>query len=130
MSTRVIKPPARLEPRNEWERRVSDAQAAGRNDISYEQLKTVSIFKDVKYERIDLRALPGTIVLRRFQAGEDICEQDNPGYTAFYLLTAKEVVDLNLPPLPASNVPSDRALAVTRVDRTGKTPTTHTVHAA
>src|SRR6266478_5795603 len=98
MPTRVIKPPARLEPRNSQERRVSDAQAAGGSDITYEQLKTISIFKDVKYERVDLRALPGTIVLRRYAAGEDICLQDDPGYTAFYVLTAKEISDLNLPP--------------------------------
>src|SRR2546427_434441 len=114
MSTRVIKPPARLEPRNEFERVVSDAQDAAGRDITYEQLKTISIFKDVKYERVDLRALPGTIVLRRFQAGEDICLQDDPGYTAFYVLTAKESGDLKLPPLLTSTIPAEQTLAVTR----------------
>src|SRR5476651_975837 len=111
MSTRVIKPPARLEPRNDSERRVSDAQT-GAGEITYEQLKTISIFKDVKYERVDLRALPGTIVLRRYSAGEDICIEDDPGYTAFYILTAKESDDLKLPPLPSG--PSDRVVSVTR----------------
>src|SRR5579862_5395565 len=110
MSTRAIKPPARLEPRNEFERRVSDAQASG--EITYEQLKTISIFKDVKYERIDLRALPGTIVLRRFTAGEDICVQDNPGYTAFYVLTAKEITDLKLATLPTAGA-SEKVVSVT-----------------
>jgi Fe-S-cluster-containing dehydrogenase component/CRP-like cAMP-binding protein len=114
MPTRVIKPPARLEPRNEFERVVSDAQDAGGRDITYEQLKTISIFKDVKYERVDLRALPGTIVLRRFQAGEDICRQDDPGYTAFYVLTAKESADLKLAPLAANSVAADQTLAVMR----------------
>jgi len=113
MSTRVIKPPARLEPRNELECRVSDAQLADRHDISYEQLKGISIFKDVKYERVDLRALPGTIVLRCFQAGEDICVEDDPGYTAFYVLTAKEIVDLNLPAIGADDG-SDRVVSVKR----------------
>ena len=76
MPTRVVKPPARLEPRNDLERRVSDAQT-GAGEITYEQLKTLSIFKDVKYERVDLRALPGTIVLRYFTAGEDISAVEN-----------------------------------------------------
>src|SRR5205823_10682134 len=112
MSTRAIKPPARLEPRNEYERRVSDAQVSG--EITYEQLKTVSIFKDVKYERVDLRALPGTIVLRRFSAGEDICVQDEPGYTAFYVMKAEEVAGLDLPPLGPAAVASERVVSVTR----------------
>ena len=113
MSTRVVKPPARLEPRNRFERRVSDAHHGSEQEISYEQLKTISIFKDVKYERVDLRALPGTIVLRRFTTGEEICVEDDPGYTAFYVLTAKEGADLALPPLPANGT-SDRAISVSR----------------
>ena len=113
MSTRVIKPPARLEPRNSWERRVSDAQQPGREDITYEQLKSISIFKDVKYERVDLRALPGTIVLRRYVDGEEICVEDDPGYTAFYVLTAREIADLNLPALKTKGE-ADRAVSVTR----------------
>lgn len=112
MSTRVVKPPARLEPRNEFERRVSDAHVGNEQEITYEQLKIISIFKDVKYERVDLRALPGTIVLRRFAAGEEICIEDDPGYTAYYVVTAKECVDLNLPALPAG--PSDRVVSVKR----------------
>jgi Fe-S-cluster-containing dehydrogenase component/CRP-like cAMP-binding protein len=93
---------------------VSDAQTGAGNDITYEQLKTISIFKDVKYERVDLRALPGTIVLRRFAAGEDICVEDDPGYTAYYVLTDKESTILNLPPLSASDAPSERVLGVRR----------------
>jgi Fe-S-cluster-containing dehydrogenase component/CRP-like cAMP-binding protein len=111
MPTRVIKPPARLEPRNQYERRVSDAQT-GAGEITYEQLKAISIFKDVKYERVDLRALPGTIVLRRYAAGEEICVENDPGYTAFYVLTAKESDDLNLPALASG--PSERVVSVTR----------------
>src|SRR6185295_4188290 len=116
MSTRVVKPPARLEPRDNWERRVSDAHVGREQEITYEQLKSISIFKDVKYERVDLRALPGTIVLRRFSAREEICGQDDPGYTAFYLLTAQETADLKLPPLGPATASSDRVISVTRVD--------------
>src|SRR5437867_11742695 len=112
MPTRVVKPPARLEPRNALERRVSDAQLPDRQDITYEQLKKISIFKDVKYERVDLRALPGTIVLRRYAAGEDICVEDDPGYTAFYVLTGKEIADLKLPPLAQGT--SERVVSVRR----------------
>src|SRR5687768_1731998 len=112
MATRVIKPPAQLRPRNSSERRVSDAESADGHDLSYEQLKMISIFKDVKYERIDLRALPDTIVLRRFSAGEVICDQDHPGYTAFYVLTAQEVQALDLTPLPASYVPPQEVLLI------------------
>lgn len=114
MSTRVVKPPAKLEPRNAWERRVSDAPMGEEAEISYEQLKSISIFKDVKYERVDLRALPGTIVLRRFSAGEEICEEDDPGYTAFYVLTEQEIEDLQLAPLPSSKIPGDGVLSVWR----------------
>ncbi|MSQ94295.1 MAG: cyclic nucleotide-binding domain-containing protein [Gemmataceae bacterium] len=112
MPTRVVKPPAHLEPRNVQERRVSDAHLGNEQEITYEQLKTISIFTDVKYERVDLRALPGTIVLRYYAAGEDICVEDDPGYTAFYILTAKESVDLNLPALTAGA--SDRVVSVAR----------------
>ncbi len=112
MPTRVVKPPARLEPRHALERRVSDAHVGNELEITYEQLKTISIFKDVKYERVDLRALPGTIVLRRYTAGEDICLEDDPGYTAFYVLTAKEIVDLNLPESGAGA--DDRVISVSR----------------
>jgi len=112
MSTRVVKPPARLEPRNRWERRVSDAHQGNEQEITYEQLKSISIFKDVKYERVDLRALPGTIVLRRFTPGEEICVEDDPGYTAFYILTAQESANLQLP--TNANGASDRVVSVTR----------------
>src|SRR3977135_1512366 len=105
MATRVIKPPARLEPRNARERKISDAQDASGTDITYEQLKSVSIFKDVKYERIDLRALPGTIVLRHFAAGENICVENDPGYTAYYVLTAAECDVLKLPSAGSAGVP-------------------------
>src|SRR5688572_11322612 len=114
MSTRVVKPPATLEPRNQWERRVSDARIGNEKEISYEQLKSISIFKDVKYERVDLRALPGTIVLRRFQAGEEICVQDDPGYTAFYILSAQEIEELALPELSLTTLPGERVVLVTR----------------
>src|ERR1051325_10213743 len=117
MSTRVIKPPARLEPLNASERRVSDAHIGNEQEITYEQLKTISIFKDVKYERVDLRALPGTIVLRRFTRGEDICVEDDPGYTAFYLLTAKEIAELKLPELPAGA--AERVVQVSRKGQPG-----------
>ena len=113
MSTRVIKPPARLDPRNSFERRVSDAHLGNEQEITYEQLKTISLFKDVKYERVDLRALPGSIVLRHFKVGEEICVQDDPGYTAFYVLTAQELAALQLPALSAKG-PSDRVIAVSR----------------
>ncbi|MBI2804794.1 MAG: cyclic nucleotide-binding domain-containing protein [Planctomycetes bacterium] len=126
MPPRVVKPPARLEPRNAREHRISDTQT-GAGEITYEQLKGVSLFKDVKYERIDLRALPGTIVLRRFVAGEEICNQDDPGYTAFYVLTEPEAEALKLPALSANGA-SERVISVTRVDRAGKKPTTQTVY--
>src|SRR5262249_16272491 len=113
MSTRVIKPPARLEPRNPLERRVSDAHHGAEQEITYEQLKAVSIFKDVKYERIDLPALPGTIVVRRFRSGEDICVEDEPGYTAYYVLTAQEIADLKLPEANAT-ASGERVVSVRR----------------
>ncbi len=90
MATRVIKPPARLEPRNARERKISDAQDATGTDITYEQLKSVSIFKDVKYERIDLRTCPEPSCSAISRPGENICVENDPGYTAYYVLTAAE----------------------------------------
>ena len=101
---------------------MSDAHVGGEQEVTYDQLKTLSIFKDVRYEKVDLRALPGSIVLRRFAAGEVICVQDEPGYTAFYILTAQEASGLGLPDANSllarrANMPDDRVVSVTREGR-------------
>src|SRR5207302_9329709 len=79
---RKIRPPAELKPRD------------GDEELGIEQLKQIALFKDINLERLELDGFPGTLVLRRFRKGEVICRQNDPGYTAFYILTNKDFVEL------------------------------------
>src|SRR5438105_10882788 len=89
---RKIRPPAELKPRD------------GDEELGIEQLKQIALFKDINLERLELEGFPGTVVLRRFRKGEVICRQNDPGYTAFYILTNKDLAELResqLKALPA-----------------------------
>src|SRR5262245_33678106 len=79
---RKIRPPADLKPRD------------GDEVVTIDQLKQIALFKDINLERLDLEGFPGTLILRRFKQGEIICRQDDPGYTAFYILTTKDLIEL------------------------------------
>jgi hypothetical protein len=84
-----INPPAELEPR------PSDvAVEAGRflNFRVFAELK-----KPPKIDRF-----PGTLVLRRYRAGEPICEQNQSGWTAFCILTTEDVLALRQEQLGAA----------------------------
>src|SRR6516225_10555275 len=41
-----------------------------------------------------LDKFPGTIRLRHYRQGEEICRHGEAGWTAFYLLTSKDVAEL------------------------------------
>src|SRR5437868_12052041 len=76
-----VKPPARLERR------------PGDEELTIEQLKQISLFADLS-RPVDLEQFPGTVLLQRFEKGEAICRQNEPGYTAFYILTTKDLMEL------------------------------------
>ena len=112
MSTRAVK------PRLAWNRAIIGStrfQCATARSRGH-HVRTAQEHLDLQGRQIRTRRsarLPGTIVLRRYVDGEEICGEDDPGYTAFYVLTAKEVADLNLPPLKTKGE-ADRAVSVTR----------------
>src|SRR6516162_8630196 len=58
--------------------------------------------KDVRY----FEKFPGTAVVRRYRKGEVVCRQGEPGWTAFYILTSEDVLQL-LDDFPAEGL-SDR----------------------
>jgi Fe-S-cluster-containing hydrogenase component 2/CRP-like cAMP-binding protein len=77
----VMNPPAELEPRS------SDVV------IPVERYVDLSLFALLK-SKPTLERFPGAFALRRFRKGEVICRQGEAGWTAFYLLTAEDVLAL------------------------------------
>jgi CRP-like cAMP-binding protein len=77
----VLNPPAELEPR------PSDVA------LPYDQFLHFSFFAQMK-RKPTVEKFPGTLVLRRFEPGEVLCRQGEAGWTAFYLLTAGDVLAL------------------------------------
>jgi CRP-like cAMP-binding protein len=88
--TIVMNPPAELEPRD------SDV----RIDAAERFLKFSLFARLAKKPTVD--KFPGTLVLRRFRRGEVICRQGESGWTAFYLLTTQDVLDLRKEQLQAA----------------------------
>jgi CRP-like cAMP-binding protein len=77
----VLNPPAELEPR------PSDVA------LPYDHFLHFSFFAQMK-RKPTVEKFPGTLVLRRFEPGEVLCRQGEAGWTAFYLLTAGDVLAL------------------------------------
>src|SRR5688572_4979764 len=77
----TIRPPARLEPR------------PGDEKLTIDQLRSISLFENLERPP-DISQFPGAILLRHYRKGETICEQNQPGNTAFYLLTAQDLREL------------------------------------
>jgi CRP-like cAMP-binding protein len=77
----VMNPPAELEPR------------PGDVVIPVERYADLSLFALLK-AKPTLEKFPGAFALRRFRKGEVICRQGEAGWTAFYLLTAEDVLAL------------------------------------
>src|SRR5580658_10749655 len=113
MTTRVIKPPAALKPRNPNERLVTLEPGGFPHDL----LMGLSCFEPRVLEV--LRTFPQAIIVRFYRAAEVICYQDDPGYTAFYVLKRDEILKLNdLKMLPSigdlANWPAQEVASVVR----------------
>src|SRR5437870_12121119 len=76
-----LMPPARLE--------------ATSSDIQYtdELLAKLSLFAQLK-RKPTLDRFPGTLVIRRYRPGDVVVRQGEPGWTAFYILTFEDVLEL------------------------------------
>src|SRR5262245_33546570 len=57
------------------------------------QLEKISLFAQLS-RKPSFAKLPGTIVLRRFRAGQEIVRQGAAGWTAFYILKRSDVLEL------------------------------------
>ncbi len=78
-----VQPPARLLPRE------------GDEILSVAQLRAMKLFTALR--RVpDLERYPGYLVLRRYRKGAKIVIQGEPGWTAFYILTTEELIELRL----------------------------------
>src|SRR5712691_8945661 len=79
MATR--KPPAVLEPR------------PGDEALTIEELRHLSVFANLS-KPPDLEQFPGAVLLRRYCQGNAICRQNDAGWTAFYILTKQDLLEL------------------------------------
>jgi CRP-like cAMP-binding protein/Fe-S-cluster-containing hydrogenase component 2 len=77
----AVKPPARLDPHD------------GDFDLPPVLYLECGVFKRLKMKP-STDKFPGTLVLRKFRAGEILCSQGDPGWTAFAILTAADIVAL------------------------------------
>jgi CRP-like cAMP-binding protein len=77
MSVVQVLPAARLEPRQ------------GDVPVTAELLTQISLFREAK-GRLWLEKYPGALALRRFREGEVVVREGEPGWTAFYVLTAED----------------------------------------
>jgi CRP-like cAMP-binding protein len=59
-------------------------------ELTPEQMGKLSLFTGLK-GKTDLEKFPGAIRCRHYLAGDAICRQGEPGWTAFYILTAADV---------------------------------------
>jgi CRP-like cAMP-binding protein len=92
--TIVMNPPAELE------RRDTDVSLAAERFLKF------SLFARLA-KKPTVEKFPGTLILRRYRRGEIICRQGESGWTAFYLLTTADVLELRKEQLPSANGQSD-----------------------
>jgi Fe-S-cluster-containing dehydrogenase component len=92
------KPPAVLEPR------------PGDKNLAVADLERLALFAGLTRQP-DWEDLPGTWLLRHYHLGETVCRQNEPGWTAFYILTADDRAKLSLGPPPAEADP-ERVMSV------------------
>jgi CRP-like cAMP-binding protein/Fe-S-cluster-containing hydrogenase component 2 len=77
----AVKPPAKLEPH------------PGDFDLPPSLYLECGVFKRLKMKP-STDKFPGTLLLRKYRAGEALCRQGDPGWTAFAILTAEDVLAL------------------------------------
>lgn len=73
-----------LMPEAQLEQRSTDVQ------LTNEQMLQLSLFTQLK-RKLNLDRFPGTVALRCYSQKEVIYRQGEPGWTAFYVLTTKDV---------------------------------------
>jgi len=95
----VLKPPAAPTPRE------------GDEELTIPQVEQISLFKELS-SAPKLQSLPGTVILRRFKPGDVICRQGEPGWTAFYILKAEDLLELRRAQLKEATQP-ERVAALT-----------------
>jgi Fe-S-cluster-containing hydrogenase component 2/CRP-like cAMP-binding protein len=96
---KMVMPPARLETRP--------------TDVPFtdETLAKISLFAQLK-RKVSLDKYPGTLVVRRYRAGEVVCSQGEAGWTAFYCLTTADVLALREAELQAAPADGRQARAL------------------
>src|SRR5271165_2109056 len=77
----VLNPPAELQARS------------GDVPLPFDRFLGFSLFAQLK-KKPNVERFPGTLILRHYQPGEVICRQGEAGWTAFYPLTAADVLAL------------------------------------
>jgi Fe-S-cluster-containing dehydrogenase component/CRP-like cAMP-binding protein len=65
----------------------------GDETLTPSELKSLSLFADLK-KPPSFEKFPGAVVLRRFSAGDVIVRQGEAGWTAFYILTADDLLKI------------------------------------
>src|SRR5438132_1036213 len=95
----ILKPPAAPTPRE------------GDEELTIPQVEQISLFKELS-SAPKLQSLPGTVILRRFKPGDVICRQGEPGWTAFYILKAEDLLELRRAQLKEATQP-ERIAALT-----------------
>lgn len=76
-------------------KQMLEAELASRASDEYlspEELLNISVFEGVK--AANLQRYPGAVVLRKYRAGEMVCRQGEPGWTAFYLLPSRDLLTI------------------------------------
>jgi Fe-S-cluster-containing dehydrogenase component len=76
-----VRPPAELAPR------------PGDEELTVDELQKISLFAGLK-EQPGMEEFPGTLILRRYRKGDVVCRIGEPGWTAFYILTSKDLESL------------------------------------
>ena len=64
-------------------------------ELSYSRVRALPLFDDITPRmegRLQGKGGRGAVVLRRFRAGEVICRQGDPGWTAFYLIRNVDLI--------------------------------------
>src|SRR5436309_10090320 len=77
----------------------------------------LSLFASLK-PAPSLDKFPGSVVLRRYPKGDVICRQGEAGWTAFYLLPAKDLAELRSHPRKRlGEIPQEKARAQEALDK-------------
>ncbi len=110
-----------LMPKAELDRRESDVQ------LTDEQFLRIGLFAQLK-RKPTLDKFPGTMILRRYRKGEVIFRQGEAGWTAFYILTSEDLLDIegkqkkSSPDIFTTLRPEEARVLLKRVEELEETP--------